>query len=295
MDGGWRLPAPFAFHDPGMTTRRRIAHAWGIARLAWDLSGRRHLGLISAGVAFFGVLAVFPALAALVALWSLFADPQVVAATLADIAPFLPPDAFDLLNAQVQGLVGAGRGQLGWTTALSLGAALWSARAGMAALVQGINAAFGQETRGGLQHQAMSLALTLVMVGAALVALAAGIVLPVAVAYMPLGPYDSALIGALRWSLAPAVSVLGIGLVYRYGPALPGPRPPLVSPGLAVAVLLWLAVSEGFSAYLANFGSYNSVYGSIGAVAALLMWSWLSAWAILMGAAVNAARDTRTR
>ncbi len=267
----------------------RLGPLWRIGWRAFELSGQRHLGLVSAGVAFFGVLALFPALAALVALWGLFADPAVVATNLEGLAQFLPGDAFALLNEQVQGLVAPGSSRLGWATAISLGIALWSARAGMSALVQGINAAFGQEARGNLRHQALSLLLTLAMVGAALVALAAGIAVPVAMGFLPLGPFESALVQALRWSLAPLATVLGIGLVYRYGPAGDGPRPPLWSPGLLVAVLLWLAVSEGFRIYLTNFGSYNKVYGSIGAVAALLMWAWLSAWAILMGAAVNAA------
>lgn len=268
----------------------------GTGRVLWRavvLSGQRHLGLVAAGVAFFGALSMFPALAALVALWGLFADPAIVASNMQGLEQFLPPDAFALLNDQVQGLVAPGSSRLGWTTAISLGIALWSARAGMSALVQGINAAFGQEARGNLRHQALSLLLTLAMVGAALVALATGIVVPLAVGFLPLGPFEAALIEALRWSLAPLATVLGIGLVYRYGPAVEGPRPPLWSPGLLVAVVLWLAMSEGIRFYLTNFGSYNKVYGSIGAVAALLMWAWLSAWAILMGAAVNGALAER--
>ena len=244
-------------------------------------------------MAFFGVLALFPAMAALVTLWGMVADPQIVATNMAELAQFLPADAFALLNDQVLGLVQADPGRLGWTTAISVAAALWSARAGMAALVQGINAIFGQETRNGLHHQAVALGLTLAMIGAALAALAAGIIVPLALALLPLGPFETVGIKVLRWSLAPLVTILGIGLVYRLGPAPGGTRPRLLSPGLAVAVLLWLGVSEGFSLYLANFGSYNKVYGSIGAVAALLMWAWLSAWAILMGAAVNAVAANR--
>jgi len=250
----------------------------------------RHLGLISAGVAFFAVLAIFPALAAVVAVWGMFADPQAVAASMADLAEFLPPDAFDLLDAQVQGLVQAPAGQLGWTTALSLGAALWSARAGMAALIGGVNAAFGTENRNGVLHQLAALGLTLAMITAALAALAAGIVVPLVLALVPLGPFEAGLVQLARWSIAPLATVLGVGLIYRYGPNLSGPRPPLLSPGLLVAVVLWLAASEGFSIYLSNFDSYNKVYGSIGAVIALLMWFYLSAYAILIGAAVNAMR-----
>lgn len=273
---------------PGIIRRPVI-----VALRAWTLSAQRHLGLIAAGVAFFSVLAIFPALGALVAIWGLFADPHVVATNMADLAEFLPPQAFDILNAQVTGLVGAGASTLGWTTAISLGAALWSARAGMAALVQGINAIFGRENRSGVHHQALSLALTMAMVGAAVVALAAGIIVPIILALVPLGQFEADLIGLARWSIAPISTVMGIGLVYRYGPNLPGRRPPLLSVGLLVAVLLWLAASAGFSIYLANFANYNKVYGSIGAVIALLMWFYLSAWAVLMGAAVNAVLTGR--
>lgn len=255
-----------------------------------DLSASRHLGLIAAGVAFFGVLSIFPAVAALVAIWGLFADPHVVAENMAGLADFLPPDAFALINDQVMGLVQVEPGSLGWTTALSLGAALWTTRAGMAALVQGINAVFGQETRGGIWHQVVAIALTLALVAAALVAISAGVVVPIVLAFVPLGQFEAGLISVLRWLIAPAATILGIGLVYRYGPSAPGPRPPLLSLGLLVAVALWLAVSEGFAFYLTSFGTYNKIYGSIGAVAALLMWMYLSAWAVLMGAAVNALR-----
>ncbi len=267
---------------------------FGVSKHAWQLADQRHLGLIAAGVAFFSVLAIFPAIAALVAVWGLFADPHVVSANMADLAEFLPPQAFEILNAQVEGLVGAGAGRLGWTTAISLGAALWSARAGMAALVQGINAIFGRENRGGLHHQALSLALTLAMMGAAVIALAAGVILPIVLAFVPLGKFETDLIGLARWSIAPLATIISVGLVYRYGPNLPGPRPSLLSIGLLVAVLLWLAASAGFSIYLSNFANYNKVYGSIGAVIALLMWFYLSAWAVLMGAAVNAALEAKT-
>lgn len=260
-------------------------------RRVWYVADQRHLGLIAAGVAFFCVLAIFPALAALVAIWGLFADPHVVAANMADLAEFLPPQAFQILNGQVQGLVGAGAGRLGWTTIISLGAALWSARAGMAALVQGINAIFGQGNRGGLHHQAVSMALTLAMVGAAVVALAAGIVVPLVLAFVPLGLFESYLVAFARWSIAPLATIMGVALVYRYGPNVEGQRQPLLSLGLGVAVLLWLAASAGFSIYLSNFANYNKVYGSIGAVIALLMWFYLSAWAVLMGAAVNAVQN----
>lgn len=269
---------------------RFLRLAWDVAYKAWELSNTRHLGLIAAGVAFFCVLAIFPSLAALVAIWGLFADPHVVSSNMASLADFLPRDAFDLLNGQVEGLVNAGSGTLGWATLISVLAALWSSRAGMSALVQGLNATFGEEVRGGIAHQVVAMLLTLSMVGTAIVALAAGIVLPLALEHLPLGPFEQYLSWVASLPIAPAATVAGVALVYRYG-ANPhgGKRPPFLSIGLLIAVALWLAASEGFAFYLTNFGNYNKVYGSIGAVAALLMWVYLSAWAVLMGAAVNAA------
>ncbi|MDP2087594.1 MAG: YihY/virulence factor BrkB family protein [Gemmobacter sp.] len=272
-----------------------IRRCWRYLVRLNDLSASRHLGLIAAGVAFFGVLAIFPAVAALVAIWGLFADRHVVADNMANLDNFLPRDAFELLNGQVMGLVEAEPASLGWATAISLGAALWSARAGMAALVQGINAVFGQETRGGVRHQVVALILTLAMVAAALIALTAGVLVPLGLGFVPLGSYEAGLMTLARWAIAPLATVLGVGLVYRYGPSAPGRRPPLFSIGLLVAVALWLAVSEGFAFYLSSFGTFNKIYGSIGAVAALLMWVYLSAWAVLMGAAVNALRSGRVQ
>ena len=254
------------------------------------LSSERHIGLISAGVAFFAMLAVFPALAAVVGIWGIFADPAVVAEQMEAAADFLPPEGYAIVEAQISALVRAGSSTLGWATAVTVGAALWSARAGVSAIVSGINAIFGLPPRGGISHQITSLALTLALVGVALVAMAAGIVVPLVLAFVPLGPLEALLIRLVRWSIAPLVIIAGIGLVYRHAPNT-ARRLRFLSPGLAIAVALWVAASEGFSIYLGNFGNYNQVYGSIGAVAALLMWFYISAYAILLGAAVNAALD----
>ncbi|MDR5652385.1 YihY/virulence factor BrkB family protein [Ruixingdingia sedimenti] len=270
-----------------------MAGLYSLLSEVWRLMGSRHLGLISAGVAFFGILAVFPALAALIAIWGFFADPLEVSRQLQELAEFLPAEAFDILRNQTEALVQANTSRFGWTTALSLGAALWSARAGVAALVQGINAIFGLENRGGVLHQVTALVLTVAFVGSALMALAAGIVLPVVLAFVPLGPFEAGLITLVQWAIAPAATVLGIGMAYRYGPNVPGARPRLFSPGLWLAVALWLAASQAFSVYLTNFGNYNQIYGSIGAVVALMMWLYISAYAVLIGAALNAALAAR--
>lgn len=269
---------------------RRVAN---VAMDAWNLSGDRHLGLIAAGIAFFAIFAVFPAIAALVAIWALFSDPLEVAMYMQELDEFLPAEAFNILNDQVMGVATAATNTLGWTTFLSLGVALWSARAGISALVQGMNAAFGLPNRGGLGHQVVALILTMMLLATALTAVAAEIVVPLVIAFAPLGAFEPLLQQLSRLPIAPAATVIGIGIIYRYGPNMAWPKPPIFSIGQLVAVVLWLAASKGFTLYLTNFANYNKVYGSIGAVIALLMWLYLSAYSVLMGAAVNAALSER--
>lgn len=249
------------------------------------------IGIIAASVAFFGFLSLFPALAAVIALWGLFFDAAAIHSQMALLAEFLPLDAFRLIQLQVEGLLAAGGTKLGWASALSILFALWSARAGVAALVEGVNRIHGLPSRGGFHHVATAAALTLVLIGIALSALVAAVVVPLMMSFLPLGRAEALALTLAHTGLAMALVVLGLAVIYRFAPNLPDHRRPrLMTPGLLVAVVLWVAVARGFVVYLANFGNYNQVYGSIGAVVALMMWLYLSAYAILLGAAVDAQR-----
>lgn len=260
----------------------------GVARIVADA----RLGLIAAGVAFFSMLAVFPGIAAVIALFGYFADPQVVLTQAKLLADFLPPEAFQIVQTQVQALVLTHVSTLGWTSIVTTLAALWSARAGVAALIEGVNATHAGNDRGNVSHILASAVLTLVLVGVALVALAAAILVPILLAIVPLGPFVALAAGVVKWAISLGVVLFGVGLAYRYGPNRPDRRSPWLSPGLLLAVALWAAASVGFSYYIANFSSYNRVYGSIGAVIALLMWFYISAYVILLGAALNAELES---
>ncbi len=272
-------------------TRQQAMHAMaGI----WRLVGERNLGLIAAGVGFFAMLAIFPAVAAIIAVWGFMADPVVIDVQMSELQRFLPTDAYGLLNGQVDALIAANESTLGWATLISTAAALWSARAGVAALIEGVNAVHGTLNRNGFFHVLASLGLTFALIGVVIVALIAVIVLPLILAFVPLGGLAGFALWVVKWGLALSMVSMGIGLVYRYGLNVTGPRPPLLSPGLVMAVLLWALVSTGFSFYLSNFGSYNRIYGSIGAVIALLMWFYLSAYVVMLGAALNAVLGQKT-
>ena len=258
----------------------------------WRQTDDRHLDLIAAGVAFYAMLAVFPAVAAVIALWGFVSDPRVVEEQLGLLQGVIPPEAFALLAGQVRALIATNDSALGLTTALSTGAAIWSARAGVGALLRGLNAIYGIERRGGFLHAVTALGFTGALVAVALLTLASLVGVPVVLAYLPLGAWTELALTLLRWGVALSVMLLGLGVVYRYGPNRPH-RPPWISVGAVVALGLWAVASLGLTLYLRNFGSYNEVYGSIGAVIALLMWFFISAYAVLLGAAVNAQVERR--
>jgi membrane protein len=276
-----------------MVTRRwRLARVWTEKALrVWWLTGRSHLGLIAAGVAFYASLAIFPGIAALIALFGLLADPAMVEAELNLLKDVIPDDAFVLLADQVNRLLLAGRQTLGWTTVLSLAIALWSARAGVSGLIGGLNAIYGTPNRNGIWHEIFSLLVTLTLIAMAITAMLTVFVAPILMAYLPVTPDTANWVTWLRWATALVLMVMGLVLIYRIGPNRRLQRPVLMIWGAMPVVVLWLIASAGLSFYMSNFPSYNQVYGSIGAVVALMLWMYVSAYLVLMGAALNAVRE----
>lgn len=252
------------------------------------------LDLIAAGVAFYAFLAIFPAAAAIIAIWGFISNPSVIREEIELLRGFLPQDAYSLIFGQVEALLAVPPGNLGLTTLLSTALALWSARAGVAALIRGLNAIHHLPNRSGHWHQLRAIVLTFVLVGLVLAALIMAVILPVVITYLP-SAIPSSMLADSNLLLGIVAAVLAVGLAYRLGPNYTSTKPPLLSLGLLVAVILWVLATRGFTLYLANFASYNRVYGSIGAVVVLLMWLYVSAYAVLLGAAVDAERNRNRR
>lgn len=248
------------------------------------------LDLIAAGVAFYGFLALFPAATAVIALWGFVSDPAVIRQELALLQPVLPPDVLALIRGQVDQLLALSSSHFGVTTLVSIALALWSARAGAAALIRGLNAIHQRPNRAGHRHQLRALFLTFLLIGLVLAAMVVAVVLPLIGTFLPDWARVSGLAALSNQALGVLLGVLAVALAFRLGPNHGPDAPPLLSWGLLVSVVLWVIVSRGFMLYLENFPSYNRVYGSIGAVAALMMWLYLSAYAVLIGAAVDAER-----
>jgi membrane protein len=255
----------------------------------WSRIGDGHFGLIAAGVAFYAMFAVFPGLAASVAIWSLMADPAIIAEYLEVGEQFLPEDAATLVHDQVMGLLATPRATLGWATFVSLVIALYSARAGVSALITGLDVVNRATPRGWIRGWMVDILLTLALIFAILVGLATILLVPLLLGYVDLGPGEEWFLGVLPWIAMFMLVMTSLSILYHFGPNLPDESGrPWVSIGVLVAALTWSAVSFAFSAYLANFDSYNRIYGSIGAVVALMMWLYLGVWAVLLGGAVNA-------
>lgn len=279
-----------------MTSREKAVKWWKAGRALVDEMDRKNLGLIAAGVAFYAMLAIFPAITAIISLFGLVADPAAIETMLGVMQEIMPEEAYRLFDDQIARLVSAQTDKLGWTGLLSLLVALWLARVGVAALIRGLNAIYERPNRGGVRHLAVALMLTVSLVGVAIVALLAVVVSPIILAFLPLGPAAALAAELSRWAIAFSVIVAGLGLLYRFGPNARGERHGWFTSGALLTLVFWLIASIGFSIYLANFGRYNEVYGSIGAVVAMLIWLWISAYLVLAGAAFNAVmRRVRRR
>lgn len=268
---------------------------WQFLMALFERMDKIHMSLIAAGVAFYAMFAVFPGLAALFALWGLWYDPHLIEQYVHATDEFIPAGAADIIYGQINSLIAAGRTQLGWTTAISFLIATISARAGVDALVRGLNAAYGVRSHSTIMGFLLAYVLTLVIVGVVLMGLATIIVVPIAFNFLPDVALRRWLLSSLPWVAIFVIVQVVIGIMYRYGPNVKTPRTPVFTWGSLFAAMAWALASYGFAVYLNNFNSYNRIYGSIGAVIALLMWFYLGGFSVMLGALINLEMGRRRR
>jgi membrane protein len=250
---------------------------------------------IAAGVTFYGLLALFPAIAATVSLYGLFADPATINGHLAAMGEVLPAGAVEIVGDQVKRVASTGDGKLGLAFALGLALAIWSANGGMKAIFDALNVVYDEkEKRGFLRLNLTSLAFTAGAVLFVLVALGAMVGVPILLENLWFGKTLEWLVWIARWPAVLVALMLGLALLYRFGPSRDKARWRWITPGSVLAALLWLGASMLFSWYAANFGSYNKTYGSLGAVIGFMTWMWISGIVILLGAELNAELEHQT-
>ncbi len=272
------------------------ASGWlGIAKRTYAEIGSDRVLAVAAGVTFYALLALFPAITALVSLYGLVADPGTIVEHLAAIERFLPAGAADILRDQITRIAQGGETKLSLAFGISVALALWSANAGVKAIFDALNVAYGEtEKRGFIKLNLMSLAFTLAIIVFLLLAIGATAVVPVLLDWLPLGHTMEWLIALGRWPLLVVILMLGLAVLYRFGPSRDEAQWAWVSPGALVASIGWLAGSLLFSWYVANFEDYNKTYGALGALIGLLTWMWLSATIVLVGAELNSETERQT-
>ena len=259
-----------------------------LALAIWDALYDRHVGLIAAGVAFYATFAIFPGMAATISIWGFFADPVMVESYINNLQGIIPVEAAKLLADQLHSLIAAHGTGWRWTAVLPLALATYSVHNAVAALISGLTAVQGAPQRTRVMRIVGSTAMTIALLVLILAALAIVVAVPILMKLLALGPAEALVLRILPWAVLFTMVKLLLGFFYRFGPSGKDGRHNWVTTGSVVAAFLWALVSIAFSLYLENFGSYNRIYGSIGAVIALMMWLYLSAYIVLFGAVVNA-------
>ncbi len=266
-----------------------------VAVRGWKEASADQVPLLAAGVAFFGFLALFPALIALTLVYGLIADPGTVSEQLGPLLASLPGDARSLVETQLQQLAAAPAQGLGWGLALSLVVAIWSASGGVGNLVTAINIAYDEErNRGFVKEKLLVLGLTVaaIVFMVLLMALVAGV--PITFQLMGLTGGWRWVAEAVRWVLIVVLVMVALAVLYRVAPDRDAPKFRWVSVGAAVATLLWLLASVGFSLYVSLFGNYAKTYGALAGVVVMLLWLWITSYAVLLGAEINAESEEQT-
>ena len=282
---------------PAKSLPVKARRAWfEILRLLYSAIGQHRVVSIAAGVAFFVLLAIFPAIAALVSVYGIFSDPTTIGTHLNELSSLLPEGAIQIIGDQLGRVASGGTTTLGATFLFTLGLSLWSANAGMKALFDALNIVYDAEERRGLiKLNAVSLAFTTGALLVLLLALGAIIVLPAAMNYLGLESIGGTIIMLARWPALYMLVVLALAFTYRFGPDREHVQWHWITWGSALAALAWIAASILFSWYAANFGSYNKTYGSLGAAVGFMTWIWISNMVIFGGAEIDALLERLDR
>jgi YihY family inner membrane protein len=296
-----RLPdgAPGPQELPGIHAEKPTEIPWRgwkqVLKRAWAENNADNMPIIAGGVAFFGFLAIFPALLALISIYGLIVSREQAAAQVESFTVGLPESARELIGAQVTAITDNAGGALTFSLVASILAALWSASGGVSNLVKAVNIAYDEaETRSFIKLRAVSLALTLGAIVFVVLTIGLIAVLPVVLNALPLGGVGTVLAQIARWVALLVVVAGSLAVLYRIAPDRDAPRLRWVSLGSVVVTVVWALVSLGFTFYVNNFGSYDATYGAIAGVIVLMLWLYLTCYLVLLGAEINAEAEHQT-
>lgn len=283
----------------GRTARQPLHIPWRgwkqvLRRTLRDVISDR-VSLIASGCAFWATLSLFPAISMLVSLYGLVFDPDTVEPQLENIRRLLPAPAFALISERVRTLVSHPSSTLGMSLLISTAVALWSASTGTKSLLSALNLAYEErEQRSFLRFQAIGLLMTFGAILGGILGLAILVLLPAVIAFVGLSDYTRGLLRFGSVAVLIGFVLLALSLLYRFGPSRRAARWHWITPGSLVATVLWLVASVLFSFYVQHIASYDVTYGPLGAVAGIMMWFWVTAYVVLLGAELNAELELQT-
>jgi len=257
---------------------------------AGTATASQRVSLVAAGCAFYATLALFPTITMLISLYGLVFNPDTVQPQLAYLQQFMPPAAFQLISDRIQAVVAEPARGLGLGFIISLMISLWSASTGTKSILNALTLAYNEtEARGIIRFQVVSLGMTLVAIIGTALAIGILVFIPVLITFIGLSGYATVLVGLCSFAAMVTFVVTALGLLYRFGPA--GTGRIFYAPGAALATVVWLLGSWAFGLYVGHFAAYNATYGPLATLIGLMMWFYLTAYIVLLGAEVNAALD----
>lgn len=281
-----------ALHSPGELSGRDWRAVLG---RVWAGISEDDLSLVAAGCAFYALLAMVPGITALALLFGLVADPQTVQEQLASISMLMPAELHAILEEQLTNLTTASTPGLTWGLALTLSLACWYASSAVKSLMLALNIALREnETRGIIRFNLVGIAFTVLGILAIIIALGTIVGVPTALAFIGMDQATDLVVRVVRWPILFLLVVLGLAVLYRFGPSRARPRWQWITWGAVLATVIWLAASIGFSLYVTYFGNYNATYGSLGAVVIVLFWLYISMLVVLLGARLNGELEHAT-
>lgn len=285
--------------DRGRLAQRPSEIAW---RGWWDVLWRvkdqldaDNVSIVAGGLALFGLLAVFPSLAAAVAIYGIVASPEAIQAQVQTFSALLPAATVDIVQNQLHQLVSQRNETLSIGVVVGIALALWSARKGMVALITAINVAYKEhDRRSFIVRTLLSMAFTVGGVLGFLFVILLGVAVPVVLKFLPLGIAAEWVLLGVRWALLWLIAILGLATLYRFAPHRTRPRWEWVNAGSVIAATLWLLGSVLFAVYVRNFDSFGEAYGAIAGVVVMLMWFYVSAYVVILGAEINSELERQT-
>jgi membrane protein len=268
---------------------------WDITKRVYKSFQANQIQLVSAGIAFFSLLSLFPSIAAAVSIWGIFADPQRISETIERFSDLLPSEAFQIIQSQASQLAGSPRQSLGLGFFISTLLALFGASRSVKGFISAINSIYQEkEKRNFIVLAIFAVFLTLGLLIVLLVMVAAIVVSPNLLAWLGIDETYMPFYQIVRWAFLIIFATFAISILYRFGPSRKAARWRWITGGSLFATVLWIGISAVFSFYVSHFASYNETYGSLGAVIILLMWMWLSSMVILLGAIIDAETELQT-